>query len=208
MPEFEKSEYVAEDKSEIKTPRVQGRYIDSQSSVDENKSSGWVLLIVGSVGIIAVILSMVGVIPIKFNNPYLFYGVLCAIFVLFLVMGFVSFANAKKFESKAKGEKTLRDSLIEWAEKNLTAEDIDKEIDIWNTESDEILYFKRSKVITDKLNKQFVNLDPMLVDNLIDNVIYEKIYPLPEVEDEYEEDSDADDDFDDDFDEESEVGEE
>lgn len=135
---------------------------------------------------------MAGVIPIKMGNPYLFYGVMCAIFALFLVMGFVSFANAKKFDSKAKGEKNLKESLIKWASKNLSAEMIDKEIDNAESETNEILYFKRSKIITDKLNAQFINLDPLFLENLVDNDLYDEIFP-PTSSDFYEESDENDD---------------
>lgn len=193
MSDIEKSEVVSEEISEAKTLKLEtAKYKDSQSSADENRSSGWVLLIVGLIGIVAVILGMAGVIPIKMGNPYLFYGVMCAIFALFLVMGFVSFANAKKFDSKAKGEKNLKESLIKWASKNLSAEMIDKEIDNAESETNEILYFKRSKIITDKLNAQFINLDPLFLENLVDNDLYDEIFP-PTSSDFYEESDENDD---------------
>jgi len=198
MSDIEKSEIANETKSEAKTLKLETpNYKDSQSSADDNRSSGWVLLIVGLVGIVVVILGMLGVIPFKFANPYLFYGVLCAVFVLFCVMGVVSFVNAKKFDSKAKGEKTLQETLIKWSEKNLNSEIIDKEIDNVDSESDEILYFKRTKVITDMLNKQFVNLDPAFLEVLIDNVIYESVFPLPESSVYQIEIDDEDEDYDD-----------
>lgn len=194
---------VDEEEIQVKTVRVgvgSQKYKDSQSSAEDNKSSGWVLLFVGVAGIIAVILCMVGVIPLKFANPYLFYGVFIAVFVLFLVMGVVSFANAKKFEVKANSENTLKEELIKWTSKNLTAEIIDKEIDDSDKEAEEVLYFKRSIVIASKLNNQFVNLDPFFLENLIDNKLYEMLFPesLTATYDEYEED---DEDFDDDYDE-------
>ncbi|MCQ2494193.1 MAG: hypothetical protein MJ104_06275 [Lachnospiraceae bacterium] len=197
MSDIEKSDSFTENVSEETTLKLgTTKYRDSQSSADDNKSSGWVLIIVGVIGIIAVILGMVGVIPFKFSNSYLFYGVFCAIFVLFLVMGAVSFANAKKFEHKAKGENSLRDNLIDWTSKNITAEVIDEKIENSDNAGEEILYFMRVKVLTDMLNKQFVNLDPDFLENLIDQTLYENIFGESEYyaeEDDFEEnDSDED----------------
>lgn len=183
MSDVEKSDNGLDIVSDPKTLKLEkAKYNDSQNSADDNRSSGWVLLIVGFIGIVAVILGITGVIPVKFGNPYLFYGVLCAIFILFLVMGGVSFANAKKYESRAKGEKTLKDSICKWAKANLKADEIDKEIYNIELESNEILYFKRSKIILDKLNEQFVNLDPQFIEKFVDDYIYDMIFPITEAD--------------------------
>lgn len=155
-------------------------YRDSSTSAEDNKSSGWILLIVGVAGLIFVVLGMTGVIPIKFTNPYLFYGVLIAIFLLFTVMGVVSMFNAKKFESSAKNEKSIKQSLIEWSLENLSAEDIDNKANLNGFSLEEMpieeKYFRRAAVIRVLLNAQFINLDQGLLDSVIDNDIYDKVF--------------------------------
>jgi len=200
MSDIEKLEEGSEEVSETSVVNLGStKYRNSKSSAEDNRSSGWVLISIGAIGIIAIVLSIARVIPFRFGNPYLTYGVMSAVFVLFFVMGFVSLANAKKYESKAKGEESVRDSILKWVDKNLTAEDIDKEIPNADTETEEVLYFKRAIIISMKLNRQFINLDPSYTESLIDEVIYSKLFGEAE---EYQEDYEDDDYDDDDSDEE------
>ncbi len=150
-------------------------YMDSASQAEENRSSAWVLLAVGILGLAAVILGLVGVLPIRIGNPFLFYGVMSAVFLLFVVMGVVSMRNARIFEHKAKSEKSLEKTVLDWVTENLTADDIDEKIP--SDTEDGNLYFQRAKVLTTRINHQFVNLDPGFVEHLIDDKIYDMLYP-------------------------------
>ena len=189
----DKQDIVVDDEIEVMpVKRRYKKYRDSQSSAEDNKSSGWVLLFIGIVGLVAVVLGMFGVIPFKFRNSYLIYGVLIAIFILFLVMGVISFVNARKFEAKAKGEKNLEDEIIKWAQKHISPEEIDSEIEYSEREAEEILFFKRTKIIYDKLNNQFMNLDPQFIETLVDNKLYDSLFP-ESLEVDYEEINDSDD---------------
>ena len=158
-----------------------GVYSSSTERAAENRSSAWMLLGVGTVGLVAMILGIIGVLPLKLGNPYMFYGVMSAFFLLFIVMGIVSMKNAKIFAKKAESENTLRDTMTQWYQENLTAEAIDGEI-VAEEGMDaeevpvEILYFKRVQNIKDKLNHQFMNLDQMFLEHYIDEEVYDYIY--------------------------------
>jgi len=152
-----------------------GVYRDSSERASDNRSSAWVLLGLGVLGLIAVVLGVVGVIPLHFGNQYLFYGVMGAIFILFLVAGVVSMKNAKFFEKKAESENSLRQTLLEWCRDNLSAADIDAEVRIGGA-SEEIAYFKRFSYIKERLNHQFVNLSQGFLDQFIDDYIYDEIF--------------------------------
>lgn len=151
-------------------------YVDNSYKAKDNKSSGYILLGVGIVGTVAVILSMLGLIKLRFGNSYLFYGCMIALFILFIVMGAVSLINGKKFEKQSKGDKSVKDSLLEWADENLTAEMIDSNINNISDYNSGELFFKRIDIISKILNKQFLNVDQAMLDNLIDTIIYDKIY--------------------------------
>ena len=151
-------------------------YIDNDAKAKDNKSSAYVLIGVGLVGIIFVLLSMFKVIPFRIGNPYMYFGCLSALFILFIVMGGVSFINGRKFERASKGEKSLKDSLIEWSDNNLTRDSVDSLIADKDNYTEEELFFKRNNVIRKLINRQFVNIDPLMVENLIDTVIYDRIY--------------------------------
>ena len=151
-------------------------YQDSTERANENRSSAWILMIMGSIGLIVIALGIMGVLPLHFSNPYLFYGVMAAVFILFIVAGIVSMNNAKLFAKKAESENSLRDAMLAWCRENLRAQELDSEIGVDGTESEEALYFKRFECIKAKLNYQFVNLDQCFLEKFIDDSVYDMIY--------------------------------
>ncbi len=150
-------------------------YQDSAERASDNRSSGWILLILGILGLIVLVLGMLGVLPLHFGNSYLFYGVMGAIFILFVVSGGISMKNAKLLEKKAASENTLRESLHEWCRENLNAQLIDDAVGAQESE-EEVLYFRRLAYIKERLNHQFVNLDQGFLDKFIDDCVYDEIF--------------------------------
>jgi hypothetical protein len=195
-PEDEIKEYIkdviAASKEHQKDGYKSGVYRNSAERAEDNKSSAWTLLSVGVIGIIAVILVMAGVFPIHFYGitKYMVYGVMFALFILFIVMGLVSLRSAKIFAKKAESESTLTDTMREWCLVNLKAEELDaflfeKEENDSDTQedivaeceelSDEIKYFKRNEEIKRILSDKFMNLDEGFLDDFVDH-IYEEIF--------------------------------
>lgn len=173
MPEEEEKPEAADESSQ------QGglTYMNNGAKAEENRSSAWVLLIVGAIGMLVMILGITGVLPFNIGNPYMFYGVMSAVFILFIVMGVVSMRNAKIFEKKAESENSLVDTLLKWSEENLSADKIDAQIENAADTPKEALYYKRFEVIRSRMNHQFMNLDQQMLENLIDTKIYEQIFP-------------------------------
>jgi uncharacterized Zn finger protein (UPF0148 family) len=165
----------ASGETDAEEPVISLPYVDSSQRASDNRSSGWILLIIGTLGIVFEILGVTGVLPVKFGNQYLFYGVMGAIFILFLVAGVMSIKNARLFDKKAESENTLRSTLIEWCRENLSAQAVDEALNA-EGESEEILYFKRFSYIKDKLNHQFVNLDQGFLEQFIDDFVYKEIF--------------------------------
>lgn len=151
-------------------------YQSSSERAEENRSSAWMLLLIGVFGIAAVLLGILGVLPFRLGNPYLFYGVMSAVFLLFIVMGVVSMKNAKLFDKKAESENTLRDTMREWCGSNLTASDIDGELGDLSGLPEEILYFRRCERLKEKLNRQFLNLDQGFLESFIDTYVYDAVF--------------------------------
>ena len=153
-------------------------YQGSAERASENRSSAWLLLAVGSLGLLFIVLGIMGVIPVKFGNAYLTYGVMAAVFILFWVAGIVSMKNAKLFKKKAESENSLRSTMLEWCRESLHAEELDEQIlgegNLPDTE--EVWYFRRFEHIKAKLNYQFVNLDQDFLDKFIDDCVYEAVY--------------------------------
>lgn len=163
----------------LKAASAQGglTYMNSGAKAEENRSSAWVLLVVGVLGMLVMVLGITGVLPLNIGNAYMFYGVMSAVFILFIVMGVVSMRNAKIFEKKAESENSLVDTLVKWSGENLTAEKVDAQIENAADTPAEALYYKRFEVIRSQMNHQFMNLDQQMLENLIDTKIYEQIFP-------------------------------
>lgn len=142
----------------------------------EYRSSAWALLLVGGVGLIFVILGITGVLPLQLGNPYLFYGVTMAIFILFLVMGVLSMKNALVFAEKAQAENTLLEAVETWCRDNLKAEEADDALEGISEDTEELRYFRRAEYLKERINHQFLNLDQGLVEQFIDEKLYEIIF--------------------------------
>lgn len=151
-------------------------YKNSSERAEDNRSSAWILLGVGTVGIVVMVLGILGIVPLRIGNPYMFYGVMSAVFFLFIVMGAISMKNARIFAKKAESENSLQDTLISWCRGNLDAAGIDAEIGIAEGDAEELLYFKRYEKIKEKLNHQFMNLDQAFLDHFIDEIVYDMIF--------------------------------
>lgn len=151
------------------------QYQDNSQRAEESRSSGWILLIVGSLGLVMTILGVTEVLPFNLGNPYLFYGVMTSVFVLFIVAGAVSMKNSRIFARKAESENSLRGTLLNWCRENLHAEEIDSEVDAEGVD-EEVLYFSRTAYIRERLNHQFINLDQDFLDRFVDDHVYEMIF--------------------------------
>lgn len=175
MEDEESADTESEDDARQMRTGGNGLYQDSSERASDNRSSAWMLLGLGILGLIVVVLGVVGILPLHLGNPYLFYGVMGAIFILFVVAGIVSMKNAKIFEKKAESENSLRQTLLDWCRDNLNAADIDTKVCAEGV-SDEVAYFRRSSYIKEKLNHQFVNLNQGFLDQFIDDYIYDEIF--------------------------------
>ncbi len=155
-------------------------YESSEKKAEENRASAYVLLLIGAVCLILILLCLLNVIhlPNIFNGSYLFFGVMGALSLLFLVMGLVSFKTAKGHQKNVESENSLRESLLTWCGENLHKEEIDNFIRARfpGLESEE-MFFPRTELIKSRINRQFMNLNQDFLDQLVDEVIYEMVFP-------------------------------
>lgn len=151
-----------------------GLYVESSKKAQEFKSGGLSLLFVGGIGLIFVLMVLFDVIPLHMNlfSKYLIIGVMGAMFILFIVMGFLSVKSYKKFEIKASEEDNLTKNLKAWCIDNLKKEIIDTDIE---ESSEELLYFQRTEKMKEMISNKFMNLDAAFLDSFIDD-IYPEIF--------------------------------
>ena len=151
-----------------------GVYVESSKKAQEFKSGGLSLLITGGIGLIFILLVLFNVIELHLNifSKYLILGVMGTMFILFLVMGFLSVKSYKKFEMKAAEEDHLTKNLASWCKDNLKQDMIDSDIE---GGSEELLYFQRTEKMKELVSAKFMNLDAAFLDSFIDD-IYPEIF--------------------------------
>lgn len=157
--------------------RSPGGYQNKSERAAENRSSAWTLLIVGSVGLIFLILVLAGVLPLQFRgiNRYLVGGIMGVLFVIFIVMGFVSLKNSKQYAKEADSENSLKNTMEKWCRENLDGTKVDATLQL-DTAPEEEWYFRRVALLKAVLNRQFVNLDQEFLDHFVDDM-YDTIFP-------------------------------
>lgn len=153
-----------------------GVYQSNTKKAEENRSSAYMLMIIGGIGLVIVILFLLGVINIALfaSNKYMVCGGMGFLFAVFFVMGVVSLKSSKTFEQRAKEENNLTTEMKKWCEENMTADLIDeiysadKDELAAGEDSEEVKYFKRTERMREMINHQFVNLDEGFLDAFID----------------------------------------
>ena len=123
-----------------------------------------------------VLCTVIGLVPEYLGNPYLSYGVLFAVSVLFFVMGIISIRSAGIFEKKAKSDHSLEKRILDFVEKELDSSEVDEKAGITDSDEPEILFFKRTDCLKKIISNKFVNIDPDFLDNLIDEELYDQIF--------------------------------
>lgn len=157
-----------------------GIYRNNAERAEDNKSSAWTLLSIGVLGIILLVLVMAGIIPVYFYgvSKFMIYGVMFALFILFIVMGMVSLRNSRIFAKKAESDSTLSDTMHDWCKDNLNAADLD--VQLFDEEEtaaleEEMKYFKRTEYLKRLLADKFMNLDEGFLEDFVDH-IYDEVF--------------------------------
>ena len=102
-------------------------YENSAAKAEDNKSSAYLLLLFGVVGMIVMILGIAGVLPLKLSgtSQYMTYGIMSTLFLLFIVMGMVSMKSYRIFAKRAESEHSLRSTMEKWCRSNFVSEVLD-----------------------------------------------------------------------------------
>lgn len=150
-----------------------GPYQEADKKAEEYKSGADTLLIVGAFGIVALILLNLGIIPIALTGftKALITGVMGAMFVIFLVLGFTSRKSYKKLIAQAGTEKDQKAELKTYLKEKITPASFDE--DLTDDEPTmEILYFRRNEKMKEMIKEAYPDLDAAFVDYII-----EETYP-------------------------------
>ena len=176
----QQTENAEDDENSQRVEVPTGAYLNSAQKAEDNRSSAWTLLLVGGIGMVVMILGILDLLPFQVGNPYMFYGVMSAVFILFIVMGFVSMKNAKFFAKNAESENNLKNTVLDWCRENIKADEIDAKIQYADQLEEEVLYLQRYQIMKYMINHQFMNLDQTLVERMIDDEVYDMVFPPEE----------------------------
>lgn len=153
-------------------------YRDSADQAEDNRSSAHMLLVIGGIGFVLVLLIFLGIIPLFQNEvttKYMICGVMGAMFVLFIVFGFVSMKSSKILSVKAKTEDSLFSEITKWCGENLNAAKVDEGLFDDETLSEEQKYFMRVEKMKTLIGDKFMNLDEAFLEHFIDEY-YQKLF--------------------------------
>ena len=151
--------------------RKQSSYVDKKQKIEDYKSSGFVLTLVGGVGLIALVLLYLGIIPgfSGLKSNYMFMGVMLVMFIVFIIAGIVSFAQIKTIILEAEADDNLISRVNQFFDEYLTVEKLAKEVVCDKNDTEEELYFKRTEYMTRVLLQKFPEMNESLREKIIDD---------------------------------------
>ena len=151
-------------------------YRKASDRVEDLRSSAYTLIIVGVLGIIAVILLYIGAFPITLSGPGKFVttGTMGAIFILFFIIGVKSYSKLNLLNEEAKREEKKIEEIRKFFFDSYDAESLDREA-LGDDETNAGEYFLRSSFMKRTLNERFMDLDPSFLEYIVDN-LYSEMY--------------------------------
>lgn len=151
--------------------RKQSSYVDKKQKIEDYKSSGFVLTLVGGVGLVALALLYLGIIPgfSGLKSNYMFMGVMLVMFIVFIIAGIVSFAQIKTIILEAEADDDLISRVNQFFDEYLTVEKLAKEVVCGKKDTEEELYFKRTEYMTRVLLQKFPEMNESLREKIIDD---------------------------------------
>lgn len=158
-------------------------YQNKKAKAEDFKSSAYTLLIVGILGIAALVLLELGVLPFRLAAPgkYITYAVMGAMFVVFIIMGILSFGSSKKYADEAQTEDDLTVRIKEWAKENISADDIRSRIYFEDDTPEEMKYFRYFEVLKEIIKQEFGNVNASYLEAVCEE-LYGDIFEAGEAE--------------------------
>lgn len=155
-------------KESVKRSKISQTYSNKKDKAFENKSSAYSLLLVGLVGLAALVCIYLQIIPIHLpkSTAYMMYGVMGFLFIVFIISGISSLKSYKDLlEQDEIDQKIMKDArdLLATLSISQIEENVDAKV------SDEMKYFKRFANIKNFLQDQF----PDVADDLIEHIAEE-----------------------------------
>ncbi len=151
-------------------------YMDSEARAEDNRTSAWILLIVGGVGIVGMVLGLLGIIPMPMSgfSKYMFCGVMGVLCIAFVIAGIVSVKKTKVYASAASIEKNQKQQIIDWCKESDIVTKINESLGAVEL-SEEEKYFRRAERLKQAVAIQFPEIGYSFLDHVTDD-LYDTLF--------------------------------
>lgn len=160
-------------KEDIEKPSLSVKYENYHSRAENFKSSAYTLILVGILGIGALVLLYLDVLPIHFYGAgkYLTNIVMGSLFIIFIIVGVKSFKTAAKYEELAAEEDKLTEDIKTWVSENIDVKEIIQTENRKNPDmSEEMKYFFYYGSLKKKVVAAFPDAPEDYMDNLLEEL--------------------------------------
>lgn len=155
----------------------EGVYEDSAKKAEEFKSGAYTLLFVGILGLAVLAALISGVLPVRLNpfSQWMTCLVMGALFLIFIVMGALSFKSSRRLAAEAVKEGSLKDEMKAFCKEKMNADALDEEAQVLASDSGEMRYFKRAEQMKLMLSAAFPDAKNDYLDYFVDEA-YQEIF--------------------------------
>ncbi|MDD6571580.1 MAG: hypothetical protein PUF12_04225 [Thermoflexaceae bacterium] len=150
-------------------------YVSKKEKYKDYVSTGYTFLIVGIAGLIIVTLNLLDIIRlfhVSGASSILFYGVMYAMFVIFVFVSINSFKNSRCLKQEAETENNFLEELNRYLKTAVTKESFAETESI---HSEEELYFNRTEIIRHIIVEKYPEIDNSLLEQTIDET-YDRLF--------------------------------
>lgn len=144
-------------------------YTRAEDSYKDNMSTAYTFVFFGFLGTVFTILNIIGIFHIL--GGILQLSVSLILFIAFFIYGFILLLSRKDMLAKIELENTNKKLYTDWMNENFTDEVLRSLSDTSSIEELEILQIN---FITEKLIKNFPEIDPNFADSLVEEFIENK----------------------------------
>ena len=147
-------------------------YVEATTRESENRSSFFSFLIMDAIILMIGILIYLDIIPIAVGDIHakIFdLVILGALFIIFGIIGIVSFTKCKSLKAESEREEVLTEEIIEYVTGSY-------EDPIFEDMTDEEKYFERDKRIREMITCKFKGLKDSYLD-YVTEIVYTEIFP-------------------------------
>lgn len=144
-------------------------YEKSSEKAKEYRSTAYLLIILGLVGVIVMVLGYFNILTLPFSK--LSYVALGLFFLLFLYFGIQSISSSRRLQMKAEKESKQEIEIKQYLIEEMTRDYLSQLIleDPEYTEaSEEVLYFKRMEIMRENLQLQYPSAEVSFLEALLE----------------------------------------